>query len=160
MSISQILWGKICITFFEMTIWAIQAIFGLILILFIPGYAVSYVLYPQKNEMPVIQRLGLSMILSIILVVLIALFIDEGLAFNTTPQNLVAAILIFSIIAALLWKIECIWQKKVFPLFMGNLILEDKIFSFVKILKNSGSISVLLSAAKSKLKNEEQDDAL
>lgn len=37
---------------------------------------------------------------------LIVLFLDEGLAVNTTPANITAAILVFSLLAAGIWKGE------------------------------------------------------
>lgn len=61
-------------------------------------------LYPGKEDISIIERTGLSIVLSMGSVLLIVLFIDEVLAFNTTPVNIVSAVLIFSLLALCVWK--------------------------------------------------------
>lgn len=73
----------------------------------------TLVLYPAKNELSSFQRIGLSIVFSIGSVMLIVLFIDEVLAVNTTPANIGGAVLIFSLLAVIIWKAEMIFHKKV-----------------------------------------------
>lgn len=86
----------------------IQAILGFFLILFIPGYAITLVLYPGSEELSTFRRIALSVVFSMGAVILIVLFIDEVLAVNTTPLNIAGAILIFSLFAAIVWRAELI----------------------------------------------------
>ena len=52
--------------------------------------------------------MALSVVFSMGAVILIVLFIDEGLAVNTTPINIAGAILIFSLFAVIVWRAELI----------------------------------------------------
>jgi len=60
----------------------IRAILGLLLVLFIPGYTLVCALFPKNDEMDGIERIALSIGLSICVVVLI------GLALNFTPWGI------------------------------------------------------------------------
>ena len=91
----------------------IQAILGFFLILFIPGYALTLVLYPGPNALSTFHRITLSVVFSMGSVILIVLFLDEMLAVNTTPPNIAGAILIFSLFAVIVWKAELILQKMI-----------------------------------------------
>lgn len=68
-------------------------------------------LYPGKKEISTLERTGLSIVLSMGSVLLIVLFMDEVLAFNTTPINIICALLIFSLLALCVWKIERFLKK-------------------------------------------------
>ena len=57
----------------------IRIIFGLPLVLFLPGYALIAVLFPRKDDLDVIERIALSFGLSIAVVPLL------GMALNYTP---------------------------------------------------------------------------
>ncbi len=101
------------IEYISIPLGIIQVIQGFFLILFIPGYATTLALYPGKNEISLFQRIVLSVIFSMALVILIVLFIDEVLALNTTPANITGAILIFSLIALAFWTAERIVNGKI-----------------------------------------------
>jgi len=60
----------------------VRIIVGFPLVLFLPGYSLIYVLFPKKNEMDGIERIALSMGLSIAVVVAI------GLMLNYTPWGI------------------------------------------------------------------------
>jgi len=98
----------------------IQAILGFFLILFIPGYAITLVLYPRPNELSSLRRITLSVVFSMGSVMLIVLFIDEVLAVNTTPPNIAGAILIFSLFAVAAWKAELILNEKISKYIQGD----------------------------------------
>ncbi|WFN35117.1 DUF1616 domain-containing protein [Methanogenium sp. S4BF] len=122
--------GGSIIEFIAILLAFFRAIFGFFLILFIPGYTLTLVLYPGKTEISVIERTGLSIVMSMGSVLLIVLFIDEVLAFNTTPVNIVCAVLIFSFLALCVWKTELILKKNfmqnVFPLRPSAVIIRSK----------------------------------
>jgi uncharacterized membrane protein len=86
----------------------IRIIFGLLLILFIPGYVLSWVIFPLKKEIEPSRRLALSLVLSIASVLLLVLFSDIFLGIDSTPANIVIIILAFTVISVLIWKIEVI----------------------------------------------------
>jgi uncharacterized membrane protein len=60
----------------------VRALLGFILVLFAPGYVFISALFPQQNELDVIERLALSIGLSICIVVFI------GLGLNYTPWGI------------------------------------------------------------------------
>lgn len=68
-----------------------RAILGFVLVLFAPGYAFVSTLFPMRNELGWIERLALSIGLSICMVV----FISLGL--NYTPWGLRLEPILFSI---------------------------------------------------------------
>ena len=59
----------------------LRAVLGFILVLFVPGYVFVSALFPGNDELDGIERLALSIGLSICIVVLI------GIALNYTPGN-------------------------------------------------------------------------
>jgi uncharacterized membrane protein len=60
----------------------LRALFGFVLVLFAPGYVFISALFPEHNELDVIEHLALSIGLSICIVVFI------GLALNYTPWGI------------------------------------------------------------------------
>ena len=70
----------------------VRAVAGLVLILFIPGYTLTWAFYPRKGDMTDKERLAFSFPLSIAGVMLAVLFLDMGLGMDTTPVNIVLAI--------------------------------------------------------------------
>ena len=60
----------------------VRIIVGFPLVLFLPGYSLICVLFPKKNEMDGIERIALSIGLSIAVVIII------GLALNYTPWGI------------------------------------------------------------------------
>ena len=69
-------------------------------------------MYPAKNDLSAPQRTGLSIVLSVVAVMLIVLFIDEWVAVNSTPANITAALLIFSLLAVIVWRTELVVLRK------------------------------------------------
>jgi uncharacterized membrane protein len=60
----------------------VRALLGFVLVLFVPGYVFISALFPKENELDKIERLALSIGLSICIVVFI------GLALNYTPWGI------------------------------------------------------------------------
>ena len=109
----------------------LRAIFGLVLVLFIPGYALTWAFYPVRKDITDSERIALSFALSISGVMLWVLFIDIVLGIDTTPINLVVAIIILSLLSLAVWRIH---------LKFIHLKLKDKIlkgfFRSIKRIKN------------------------
>ena len=55
---------------------ALRIIFGLVFLLFVPGYALTLALFPRKEEITLIERVGFAGVLSIVADILTTLFID------------------------------------------------------------------------------------
>lgn len=83
-----------------------RVLLGFCLVLFIPGFALTGVLYPQKNEIPFTTRLALSFALSIASVMLVILFSDIYLGIDTTTINIIIILVTFTILLTLIWFIE------------------------------------------------------
>jgi uncharacterized membrane protein len=83
----------------------LRIIFGLALTLFIPGFAISLVLF-SKEEVDFAGRIALSSVLSIAAVLLTALFIDLVLGVDTTPVNLVISLLSLTAFFLIIWFIK------------------------------------------------------
>jgi len=81
---------------------------GLIFLLFIPGFVLSWVFYPKKDSVAFIERLAYSFVLSIASTVLAVLFLDMGLGIDTSPRNIVLVILCLICLSAILWRLELI----------------------------------------------------
>lgn len=103
--------------------------------MFIPGYALSLVLYPKQNDLPFFSRIALSFVFSIVSVIFVVLFIDEVIAMKTTPENIIISIVIFTIIALLIWKTELrIHNMKFNPASLYRIYEKLKVqFRFIKI---------------------------
>jgi len=79
--------------------------FSMILLVLIPGLALSLALFPKKDEIDVIERLGFSFVFGL-LPQLIQYFLDKNLNVpitTTTTYGLIAAITLASL---LVWKMR------------------------------------------------------
>ena len=91
----------------------IQIILGLALTLFIPGFAISLVLF-SKEEVDVVGRIAISGVLSIATVLLTTLFIDMALGVDTTPENIIIALLSVTAFFLIIWVIKSRILIKIF----------------------------------------------
>ncbi|RLG38199.1 MAG: hypothetical protein DRN91_03360 [Candidatus Alkanophagales archaeon] len=90
---------------------ALRIIFGLIFLLFVPGYALTLALFPRKEEITLIERVGFAGVLSIVADILTTLFIDLVLGIPTTAINIVIALLCLTALALLIWRLELLFMK-------------------------------------------------
>jgi len=88
-----------------MTIETLQTIFGSIYVLFLPGFALSWAFFPQKNEIDWIERIALSFGLSIAVVPLVVFNLNYLFGVNINLQN-ITVVTIIIIIAGYLGYIE------------------------------------------------------
>lgn len=86
-----------------MLIETLRAVLGLLLTLFIPGYAFVLALYPKKKDIGAVERIALSSVLSIALTMLTALFLDLVLGVDYTAENMVIALVAFTILCLAAW---------------------------------------------------------
>ncbi len=110
-----------------MIIETFRIIAGLILILFIPGYALSLAFYPKKTDISGSERIALSFTLSISGVMISTLFADIVLGIDTTPENIVITIIALTILSLLVWKVQLF--------ILENNINQGFIFSNIKQFK-------------------------
>ncbi len=89
-----------------MILEALRIIAGLILILFIPGYALTWAFFPEKEDITYSERIAYSFVLSISGVMLTVLFIDLVLGIDTTPFNIVITIIAFTLLSLVAWKVH------------------------------------------------------
>ncbi|MEA1924232.1 MAG: DUF1616 domain-containing protein [Candidatus Altiarchaeota archaeon] len=85
---------------YTMIIEVLRAVTGFILVLFLPGYAFSYALFPGK-EIDLLERIALSIGLSISLVVLSILALNTLLGVAINLINSLLVILTITLASAL-----------------------------------------------------------
>jgi uncharacterized membrane protein len=83
-----------------------RAIAGYLLLLFVPGYALTWALYPSRGETPLIERIALSCVLSIVGVMISVLFADILLGVDVTPVNIIVISLLLTLLGAVGWKVR------------------------------------------------------
>jgi uncharacterized membrane protein len=89
-----------------------RVILGYFLILFVPGYALTWALYPSREELDFVERIALSSVLSIVTVMVSVLFADVYLGIDLTSLNIVMVIAIVTIMAAAMWWIQALYIKR------------------------------------------------
>ena len=89
-----------------------RVIFGYILILFVPGFAITWAIYPEKEEIPFIERIALSTILSIAGTMISILFMDVVLGVDLTPVTITVMLLLVTGVSSLVWWIHRFIRRK------------------------------------------------
>jgi hypothetical protein len=85
----------------------LRVILGFLLLLFIPGFAITLVYFPRLSDIGIVERLVYSTVLSIGSVIVLILFMDVFLGINTKPLNIFLVIVAFSCFAFVVWLCEC-----------------------------------------------------
>ncbi|KAA0004124.1 MAG: DUF1616 domain-containing protein [Thermoplasmata archaeon] len=89
---------------------AIRVIFGLLFVIFIPGYILVLILFPTKDEIDIIERVALSFGLSIAIVPLVGLILNYtpwGIRLASIATSLSLLVFVLASIATIRWyKIE------------------------------------------------------
>ena len=85
-----------------------RVILGLLMLLFVPGFAISLVIFPRFTDLGLIERLAYSTVLSIGSVIALVLFMDVFLGVDTTPVNIIIVIAAFSFFVFFEWLCE-VW---------------------------------------------------
>lgn len=84
----------------------LRIVFGLLFLLFVPGYALMLALFPRGKELDFMERIGFACVLSIVADLLTTLFIDLVLHIPTTAVNIIAALLSLTGLALIIWRVE------------------------------------------------------
>jgi hypothetical protein len=74
-----------------------------VLLIFIPGFALSLVFFPRKTDLRIIDRLVYSVVLSISSSIASLVFMDMVLGFDLTLENVALVVMAFSLILLLIW---------------------------------------------------------
>jgi uncharacterized membrane protein len=83
----------------------LQAIFGLVLVLFLPGFVATYVIFPKDDEIDEVERFALSFGLSIAIVPLMVFALSIlGIAINLVNIVLEIVILITALVAIFFYQ--------------------------------------------------------
>jgi len=104
-----------------MILHAGRVILGYLLLLFIPGYAVSWALYPRRDQIRSIERIAYSCILSVATVILTVLVIDLLFGMDTTPLNIVLPLLAITLIATMFWVLQNLYGQSRLNVFISSL---------------------------------------
>lgn len=84
----------------------LRIIFGLFFLFLVPGYAATLALFPRKDELGVIERIGFAGALSIVVDILVTLFIDLVLHVPTTALNIFISLVAFTLLCLGIWRLE------------------------------------------------------
>ena len=91
-----------------MVLSILRVIFGLLLTMFIPGFAITLVIFPGESK---IEKVALSCVLSIAITLLMALSLDLVLGIDITAESMVVALLSFSAFFFLIYIVQKRRQK-------------------------------------------------
>ena len=86
----------------------LRVILGFLMLFFVPGFALSLVIFPRFTEIGIIKRLAYSTVLSIGSVIVLVLFMYAVLRGDITPDNIIIVSAAFSSIAFFGWLLE-VW---------------------------------------------------
>ena len=71
----------------------LRIIIGSIFFLFVPGYFVTWAIFPSREELDAVERITLSLAFSISVVPLIVLFLNQTLGVETFPIDVIHSVL-------------------------------------------------------------------
>jgi len=84
----------------------LRVIFGFLVLLFVPGFVLSLIIFPGFKDVEIIKRLAYSMVLGIGSVIALVLFMAVVPGVNTQPENIFIVIAVFSFFLFLAWLCE------------------------------------------------------
>ncbi|RLI78394.1 hypothetical protein DRP05_07415 [Archaeoglobales archaeon] len=87
-------------------LYAFKVILGLIFLFFVPGYAITLALFPRKDELSLVEKIGFACALSIAADILTTLFIDVVFHVPTTASNIFFSLLTLTLIFLGIWRVE------------------------------------------------------
>jgi uncharacterized membrane protein len=79
--------------------------FGMILVVFIPGISLTMALFPKKEDLELIERLGVSLVLGLVPQVILY-FGSKNFFVSIDAINTAATILLVSLIGIVVWWIR------------------------------------------------------
>jgi hypothetical protein len=85
---------------------SVRVVFSFLLLLFIPGFALSLVIFPRLTDLSIIDRLVYSTVLSISSCIAAVVFIDIVPGLDVTLETFTLVISVFSLLLFLFWSAE------------------------------------------------------
>ena len=85
-------------------LWILQVIIGLPLVLFIPGFALSYAFFPKKKNIDMLERIALSFGLSVAIIPLTVFFMNKFFKIPITVYSSLAVTIGITLIGVIVWK--------------------------------------------------------
>ena len=85
---------------------SIPIFFGFLLLLFVPGFALSLAIFPRSTDLSITDRMVYSTILSISSGIASVVFMDIVLGLDRTLENFILIIGSFSVLVFLFWAGE------------------------------------------------------
>ncbi len=84
----------------------LRVFFGLLLIFILPGYAFTLVIYPEKNDIRFIERIGIAFVLSLTINILLILYANKFFNIRLTDINISMILLSLTMIFIVIWRIR------------------------------------------------------
>lgn len=90
----------------NMIIELLRIVTGLFLLVFIPGYALTWAFYPKMDDIRFNERIAFSFAISISIVMIFVIFLDTVLGVDITPVNIVISIIFITILFLVIWRLH------------------------------------------------------
>lgn len=134
----------------------LRVIVGFILVLFIPGFALSWALFPAREDLSDIERLAYSFVLSLLSVILGVLFMDVKMGLEVTTENILIVIGCIVAFSALAYGIQVVLIKNGLLKRWFQKLASTKAFSSVQQHFNRFSSRVRIT--RTYQKNEDENE--
>jgi len=100
----------------------LRVIGGYILVLFIPGFALTWAFYPRRGDLGRVERVALSFVFSILSVMLAVLATDIVGGFNVTPLGIVVTIAVVTAIGVLAWAARVAFDRSTLKAWIAGML--------------------------------------
>jgi uncharacterized membrane protein len=99
----------------------VSAFFGILFVLFIPGYALTWAFYPRKEQLELIERIILSFALSISTVSLFIFFMNYVLKISINIFSVFLVIIFLTFLGIAIWyKRSSKKERNLFAIIRGK----------------------------------------
>ena len=98
----------------ELLFESVRIVIGFLLLLFIPGFALSLVIFPRSTDLSITDRIVYSTVMSISSGIASVVFMDIVLGIGRTLENFILVIGNFSVLAFLFWSGERYYLNRQF----------------------------------------------
>ncbi len=134
----------------------LRVIFGFILVLFVPGFALSWALFPAREDLSDIERLAYTFVLSLLSVILGVLFWDVKMGLPVTTENILIVIGMIVAFSAVIYAIQVFLIKGGLLRKWWQKFASTKVFSSLQqiVQKFISRIQDIRSSHKSEKKKE------
>lgn len=90
----------------------IRATVGMVFVIFVPGFTLSWVFFPRRRDIDDLSRIGYSFVLSITFATLSVLFVDLVLGIDATTEVILATLCILILMGMGIWKVELLLLER------------------------------------------------